>query len=210
MTSRDWNLNHATLAWDYLLLEEGGHFSSTSEQRESEPTSYLSPTVPWQYHNIALETDTISKGIWSRKTLWSRSDLKGNLNFESMGYLLKQYYLKLEETELTLILKLSLPSSSLLPSPTLHQQGRGLTRKLLKLRDIRELLFCVCLCTLWRPRQVTPGCAALACRLFQIEDNQRPNDSGRNFDLPIKFLKEMITIDHYSIVWTRCGRQGRI
>ena len=45
-------------------------------------------------------------------------NLKENLNFELTEYLLQSDYFQLGETELTLILNLSLPSSSFLPSFT--------------------------------------------------------------------------------------------
>lgn len=38
--------------------------------------------------------------------------------------------------------------------------------------------------------KITTPNVSLACRLFWIEDNQGPEDSGRNFDLPRNCLKE--------------------
>ena len=112
-----------TLPWDCLHPEEGGHFSWTSEQRESETFTHF----PQSHENITtfLWSQTpFPKKYGAGRRLENRSSPKGNSNFELMEYLLKQYYLKLEEIELNFILNLILPSSSFLPSPSFHQQGQ--------------------------------------------------------------------------------------
>ena len=64
----------------------------------------------------------------------------------------------------------------------------------------------------------TPRCATLACRLFQTENSQGSEDSGRSLDLPTNCIKEFMIDrpvpgrnyhhDNSSVICTRCSRQG--